>query len=134
MSSWVPNNTYLLPQIQHRPLRGYNGWDIRPIILLSRNFIEIVSDGGKGPNAKYGIPSQIKARQGLTDYLDREDIGPVDLRRVFYRFEHHPARKLIAKLLKHLLVRTYQNLRLNSCLNWWNKSQTSCLKLFQKYN
>ena len=74
------------------------------VILLdfftSRNRIEIVSEGRKDPNAKHGIPSKMEARQDLIDYLDQKDIGPVDLRRVFYRFEHRPSRNLIAKSFK----------------------------------
>ena len=48
--------------------------------FTSRNLIEIVLEGRKHPDAKHGIPTQKRARQGLIDYLDQEDIGPADLR------------------------------------------------------
>ena len=48
--------------------------------FTGRNLVEIVSEGRKHPDAKHGIPTQIRARQGLIDYLDQEDIGPADLR------------------------------------------------------
>ena len=48
--------------------------------FLSRNLIEIVSEGRKHPDAKQGIPTQVRARQGLIDYLDQDDASPADFR------------------------------------------------------
>ena len=45
--------------------------------LSSSNLIEIVSEGRKHPNAQQGIPTQIRARQGLIDYLDQDEISPL---------------------------------------------------------
>ena len=51
--------------------------------FLSRNLIEIVSEGRKHPDAKQGIPTQIRARQGLIEYLDQDDASPFDFRSVY---------------------------------------------------
>ena len=48
--------------------------------FLSGNLIEIVSEGRKHPDAKQGIPTQIRARQGLIDYLDQDDASPFNFR------------------------------------------------------
>ncbi len=56
-------------------------------LLLSffgeRNLVEVVSEGRKHPDAKQGIPTQIRARQGLIDYLDQDDASPFDFRSVY---------------------------------------------------
>ena len=48
--------------------------------FLSRNLTEIVSEGRKHPDAKYGIPTRIRARQGLIELLDQDDASPMDFR------------------------------------------------------
>ena len=48
--------------------------------FADRNLIEVVSEGRKHPDAKYGIPTQIRARQSLIDYLDQDHASPADFR------------------------------------------------------
>ena len=47
--------------------------------LCGRHLIEIVSKGRQRPNAKQGIPTQVRAKQGLIDYLDQGDVSPLDI-------------------------------------------------------
>ena len=51
--------------------------------FAERNLIEVVSEGRKHPDAKYGIPTQIRPRQGLIEYLDQNDASPFDFRSVY---------------------------------------------------
>ena len=39
-----------------------------------------MSEGRKHPDAKYGIPTQIRAQQGLIEYRDQDDASPFDFR------------------------------------------------------
>ena len=56
--------------------------------FAERNLIEVVSGGRKHPDAKYGIPTQIRARQGLIDYLDQDDASPAERAKVSWN--KHP--------------------------------------------
>ena len=46
--------------------------------LIERNLVEKVSDGRKHPDAKQGIPTQIRAKQSLIDFLQQGDVSPFD--------------------------------------------------------
>ena len=73
-------NHYAIKRAEIGPYVTYKSVMVLLDFLSSSNLIEIVSEGRKHPDAKHGIPTQIRARQGLIDYLDQEDIGPADLR------------------------------------------------------
>ncbi len=73
-------NHYANRRAEIGPYVTYKSVMILLDFFLSRNLIEIVSEGRKHPDAKQGIPTQIRARQGLFDYLDQDDASPADFR------------------------------------------------------
>ena len=73
-------NHYANRRAEIGPYVTYKSVMILLDFFLSRNLIEIVSEGRKHPDAKQGIPTQIRARQGLIEYLDQDDASPFDFR------------------------------------------------------
>ena len=65
------------PDITYGGVKGFLDY------LCGRHLIEIVSKGRKHPNAKQGIPTQVRAKQGLIDYLDQGDVSPSDISRTY---------------------------------------------------
>ena len=51
--------------------------------LIERNLVEKVSDGRKHPDAKQGIPTQIRAKKGLIDFLLQGDMSPFDVENTY---------------------------------------------------
>ena len=51
--------------------------------LIERNLVEKVSDGRKHPDAKQGIPTQIRAKQGLIDFLLQGEVSPFDVENTY---------------------------------------------------
>ena len=51
--------------------------------LIERNLVEKVSEGRKHPDAKQGIPTQIRAKQGLIDFLLQGDMSPSDVENTY---------------------------------------------------
>jgi hypothetical protein len=51
--------------------------------LSGRHLFEIVSEGRKHPDAREGIPTQVRAKQGLIDYLEQGDVSSFDLSRTY---------------------------------------------------
>lgn len=51
--------------------------------LIERNVVEKVSEGRKHPDTKQGIPTQIRAKQGLIDFLLRRDVSPFDVENTY---------------------------------------------------
>ena len=46
--------------------------------LFDEGYVEKVADGRKHPDARYGIPTQIRATSAIIDILDQGDINPFD--------------------------------------------------------
>ena len=70
-------NHYAIKRAEIGPYVTYKSVMVLLDFLSSSNLIKIVSEGRKHPNAQQGIPTQIRARQGLMDYLDQDEISPL---------------------------------------------------------
>ncbi len=70
-------NHYAIKRAEIGPYVTYKSVMVLLDFLSSSNLIEIVSEGRKHPKAQQGIPTQIRARQGLMDYLDQDEISPL---------------------------------------------------------
>ena len=76
--SWFANNRVELgPNITQKSLIGFLDF------LIERNLVEKVSEGRKHPDAKQGIPTQIRAKQGLIDFLQQGDLNPFDIQNTY---------------------------------------------------
>ena len=73
-------NYYAIKRAEIGPYVTYKSVMVLLYLLSSSNLIEIVSEGRKHPDAKQGIPTQIRARQSLIDYLDQDDASPFGFR------------------------------------------------------
>lgn len=70
-------NHYAIKRAEIGPYVTYKSVIVLLDFLSSSNLIEIVSEGRKHPKAQQAIPTQIRARQGLMDYLDQDEISPL---------------------------------------------------------
>ena len=77
----LKKNFYSTQRGKIGPLISYTAMKTLLTFLSDRNLIEIASKGKKHPDAKTGIPTQIRAQQGLFEYLN-QDAGEYDLRAV----------------------------------------------------
>ena len=71
--TWYANNRVELgPYVTQKSMIGFLEF------LIERNLVDKVSDGRKHPDAKQGIPTQIRAMESLIDFLQQGDVSPFD--------------------------------------------------------
>ena len=76
--TWYANNRVELgPYVTQKGMIGFLEF------LIEQNLVDKVSDGRKHPDAKQGIPTQIRAKQGLIDFLLQGDVSPVDVENTY---------------------------------------------------
>jgi hypothetical protein len=72
-SEWYAENRHQLrPEITPKGVTGFLDF------LVRKNLVELVSEGKKHPDAKQGIPTQIRAKKGFISFLNQGDISPFD--------------------------------------------------------
>ena len=71
--TWYGNNRHSLrPEITQSGVVGFLDY------LVRQNHVELVSEGKKHPDAKQGLPTQIRAKKGFISFLTQGDISPFD--------------------------------------------------------
>ena len=71
--TWYANNRHRLrPEITQSGVVGFMEF------LVRQNHVELVSEGKRHPDAKQGLPTQIRAKKGFIGFLTQGDISPFD--------------------------------------------------------
>ena len=71
--TWYAKNRHRLrSEITSKGVTGFLDF------LVRQNHVELVSEGKKHPDAKQGLPTQIRAKKGFISFLTQGDISPFD--------------------------------------------------------